>query len=411
MLNKKTFIFFTIEAGLAHITRSLAIAQKLIKKGHRVIFTLTKNKQFLVKDKNIEVLDIGEFFNDEQVTPKIKDPNYVYQFILEEIKILKKVKPDFAVVDFRLSALVSCKILGVPLVFITNSDGLPFDVSLPNLGLPGVVKRVGETILKKIISNFKFEYINSLAKAGKLIDKNFKKDKLFDIDFIIPEPESYMPSEGNNSNKYYVGPIFWDGFEAYKPDWLDKIKPDGRTIYLTFGGTGYDGKKLLNLSELLVKKGYRVIVSSSNIVEAKKFKKLKNLYIERFLPGFEVSKRVDLVLCHGGIGTLTQALLSKRPVVSVPFNPDQYLHGFRFQELGLGICVSNLRLFNLLSLNWENFQKKGRDLKIDPILKAVEKILQNREKYKAPIEKFAKLFSMHDGAVEAASVILKLAQG
>lgn len=407
--DKKTFIFFPLEAGLAHITRSLAIAEELVKRQHRVIFALTKNKQYLVTNKNIKILGLKEFFNDEQSIEKIKDPSYIYPFILEEIEILKKYKPDLAVVDFRLSAIVSCRIVNIPVVFITNSDGLPFQTYLPNLGLPKFLQVLLTPLFHLIIANFKSQYFKSLTKAARLVSKKFQMNDLFNLTYIIPEPKDYLPVQNNKFDIHYVGPIWWEGFNNFKPSWLKDIKPDKRTIYLTFGGTGYDPQKLLILSELLVKKGYRVIVSSSNIAKPQQFKQLENLYVERFLPGFEVCQRVDLVVCHGGIGTMVQALLSKKVVVAVPFNPDQTLHAFRFEELGLGKCVPNLKFIDLFRLDWENYEQKGRDLPIERILNTIGKVLNEKDQFKDNIEKYSKKFSTGDGRKSAADIIEKIA--
>lgn len=403
--DKKTFIFFPIEAGLAHITRSLSIAEELISRGQNVIFALAKKKQYLIKNKQIQVVEIGEFFSDEQLVEKIKDPHYVYPFVQEELEILKKYKPDVAIIDFRLSAVVSCKILNIPAVFITNSDGLFFNFHLPSLGLSKLLQFLLNPVLQSLIANFKIQHLNPLVKVADRMGYKFTLDDLFNMTTIIPEPVDYLPVKGHKTNIHYVGPIWWDGFGEYMPSWLKDIKPDGKTIYLTFGGTGYDSKKLISLSELLVSKGYRVIVSSSNIAKPDQFKKLKNLYVEKYLSGFEVCKRVDLVVCHGGIGTLAQALISKKPVVTVPFNPDQYLHGFRFQELGLGKCISSLSLVNLMRLDWQNFQNKGRQLPVEKILGAIEEVIGQKKIFQDAIEKFSKKFSGTNGSRKAADII------
>lgn len=405
MLNKKTFIFFPIEAGLAHITRSLSIAEELVSRKHKVIFALTKDKQHLIKNKQIEVIQLKEFFSDGQLVERIKDPSYIYPFVQEEIETLKKYKPDVAIIDFRLSAIVSCKILNIPSVFITNSDGLFFNFYLPNLGMPKLIQYLLNPIFQFLIANFKTQYLNSLIKVANMMGYKFNLEDLFNMTTIIPEPKEYLPIKGHKANIHYVGPIWWDGFETYKPTWLKNIKPDGKTIYLTFGGTGYDPKKLINLSELLVDSGYRVIVSSSNIARSNEFKNLSNLYVEKYLPGFEICKRVDVVVCHGGIGTLSQALIAKKPVVAVPFNPDQYLHAFRFQELGLGKCIASLNLISLFWLDWQNFQNKGRGLPEEKILNAIEEVITRKEIFKDAIDKFSEKFSGTNGGSKAANII------
>lgn len=407
-LKKKTFIFFPIETGLAHIIRSLAVAEELVRRKHRVIFALTRKKHFLIKNKSIEVIDIGEYCSDIQSVREIKDPAYIYPFVLEEISLLKKYKPDLAIIDFRLSAILSCKALGILSAFLVNSDGLPCNTYLPDLKLPKLFHYLIKPLSQMLIFNFKEQYFNPLTKVAKLISKNFTRDDLLDMSYLVPEPRGYLPEQEIKYDVYYTGPIWWKGFDVAKPGWLDEIKPDGRTIYLTFGGTGYDPKKLLSLSELLIKKGYRVIVSASNIVDPKQFKPLDGLYVEKFLPGFAVCQRVDIVVCHGGIGTMSQALVAGKPVVAVPFNPDQYLHGFRFEELGLGKCVSNLKLIDFIRLDWENFQRRTRDLSIGRIAEAIEGVLKERQKFNGPIAKYGKMFSDPDGQKKAADILERL---
>lgn len=399
-----TIIFFTIEAGLAHIIRCLAVAEELAKREHKVIFTLSKNKQYLIKNKNIEVVSTSGFFSDEESVEKIKDPAYLTSFVLEQTELLEKIKPDIAVIDYSLSAIISCKILEIPSVFITNSDGLPFKIRLPSFGFPKFLQILIHPLIQILASNFKDQYLNALIKVSENVGRKLKKSDLLDMTYIIPEPKEYFPTLNNNYPLYNVGSIWWNGFDTYKPSWLNSIEPDGKTIYLTFGGTGYDSKKLIALSELLVKKGYRVIVSSSNIADPKEFKKIDNLYVEKFLPGFEICQKVDLVVCHGGIGTMAQASVSGKPVVAIPFNPDQYIHAFRFEDLGLGKCVPNINLADLFKLNWEKFEQRGRELPIDRILSTVEQVLREKDNFKDAINKYGKKFS-GDGSKKAAEII------
>src|SRR3989344_1091566 len=388
---KKTFIFFPIEAGLAHITRSLAIAEELVKRKHRVIFALTKNKQFLVRNKNIEVLNIGEFFADEQHLDKLQDLKYLFPLVLEELEILKQYKPDVAVIDYRFSAIIACKKVNIPVVLITNSEGLPPKIYLPDFGFPPYIQRLASSLFQKIIWNFKSKYLSPLLEVAKMMNLNLTLDDLYKETIIVPEPVGYLPSYYSD-NIHCVGYIGWNGLNN-SPPWLRSIKPDGKTIYLTFGGTGYDGNKLVALSEQLIQKGYRVIVSSSNIAKQKDFIKHDNLYVEKFLPGLEVCKKVDLVVCHGGVGTLFQALMAAKPVVVVPFNPDQYIHAFRFQELGLGKCVTNANISQLLKIDWDHFLALGRSVPLNKVLKVIDLVMVEQDSFKNALEECKEKFT------------------
>lgn len=406
MARKKTIIFFPIDTGLAHITRCAAIAEKLTQSEMRVIFALAKSKQHLVKSKDLEIVDLEEFFADEQDLDKLKDPKYLSPLILEELKILKKYKPDLAVIDYRFSAIIACKKANTKVVLITNSDGLPPKIYLPDFGFFPYVQKLANPLFQKVIWHFKSKYLSSLLKVAKWLDLRLTLADLYNETIIVPEPVGYLPSSLSN-RIHYVGYTRWNGFNN-NPPWLKSIKPDGKTIYLTFGGTGYDSKKLTDLSEKLIEKGYRVIVSSSNIAKPDDFIKHDNLYVEKFLPGLEVCKRVDLVVCHGGVGTLFQALMAAKPVLIVPFNPDQYIHAFRFQELGLGKCVTNASIAQLLKIDWDHFLSLGRFLQLDKVLKAIDRLMLEKNSYKKALEEYREKFTKIDGTEEAARLIKEM---
>lgn len=407
MSARKKIIFFPIEVGVAHIVRSLAIAEEAQKRGHQVLFALSKSKEDLVKNSNIEVVTIKEFFPDEESAEIAKDAPYLATFIPQELEILKAFKPDLAVNDLRMSALVSCKLANIPVFFISNTDGLPVKFYLPNANFPKFFYKLALPLVQSSLAKFKSQYFSSLVKAASLIGFKITKDELFKMTYIVPETEDYLPVSEKIIDINYVGPIIWKGFEQIRPPWFNFIKPDGKTIYLTFGGTGYDGAKLVSLSKILVEKGYRVIVSSSNIIDESAFPKMPNLYVAKYLPGLEVCRRVDLMVCHGGIGTLIQAVLAGKVSVSVPFNPDQYLHGLRFQELGLGICVSGINILDLLRLNWDLFTRRGRSVPVAKIVEAVDQAISQKERFAETVEQFRSKLPLN-GHIRAVDIIEKL---
>ncbi len=69
------------------------------------------------------------------------------------------------------------------------------------------------------------------------------------------------------------------------------------------------------------------------------------IYIEEFISGDEAVKVCDLVVCHGGNGTIYQALRHGKPIIGIPTIPDQYFNMRRVVSLGLGAKVS-LKKFN-----------------------------------------------------------------
>ena len=61
--------------------------------------------------------------------------------------------------------------------------------------------------------------------------------------------------------------------------------------------------------------------------------------------------RADVVVCHGGHGTLVRALSNGVPVVTVPAAGDMAENGVRAQWAGAGLCLP-ARLLTPSTLRW-----------------------------------------------------------
>jgi UDP:flavonoid glycosyltransferase YjiC (YdhE family) len=60
------------------------------------------------------------------------------------------------------------------------------------------------------------------------------------------------------------------------------------------------------------------------------------MHIEQFIDGDAVMKICDVVICHGGNGTIYQALSHGKPVLGLPTIPDQSFNMRRVTALGVG---------------------------------------------------------------------------
>ena len=389
------FLFFPLEVGIAHVARSLALAEELQKTGHDIVVALPRIKQSLFASSKVQMIDISPVSPIQNIRAinTFKNKDKVAEMIEHEKKLLKKYKPDYCVVDFRLSGVVSAAQLNIPIMYITGSGGLPFGCQLPNPGWAGAIDDMSKPLINYVVQHMKYQYFKVLqqasAKTGEALDINSILEK---VHYIIPEIPSYLPSLRHDLHISYTGPLMWDGFKTKKPEWMHEIEPDGKTVYLTFGGTGFDKRKLIKLAHHLLEEGLRVVVSSSFIADPHEFPKNKNLFVERYISGLDISKRVDAVICHGGYGTVTEAALAGKPVISIPFNPDQSLHALRFKELHLGeIAVKfGLKDFIHLSQNdWLKFEMIGKSASVNNVVKIVKKVLSRPEYYRSHIKDFS----------------------
>lgn len=80
------------------------------------------------------------------------------------------------------------------------------------------------------------------------------------------------------------------------------------------------------------------------IEEAKALSQNPNVYItDKFVPALEINKQVDVVVCHGGQGTLQTAIMSQTPLVGIATQPEQKINLDNLQNFGSAIRIPQHR--------------------------------------------------------------------
>lgn len=412
-MKKKTIVVFTVEAGIAHLTRSLAVAETLQDRGHRVFFAIHPSKRHFIRRWKVRTIHAEISLDDtemrqsmDRVINRWKDARFVTRIARSDRAILDKLKPDAVLVDFRSSAVAASVSFGLPTFFLTGSGGLPYGCYLPNAGYPALLHPIVSSFAQRIIWRIKFPFFQATVDALRALGQTCSLGEVVrSMTYIVPEVPTYLPTKLDKLSIRYVGPIIWKGFNETKASWLKHISKNGKTVYVTFGGTGFDGAKMVALAEKLVGAGFRVIVSSSTIADPRDFPKHPSLYVARFLPGDEVCRRVDVVVCHGGYGTLMQAVMGGAPTVAVPFNPDQLLHGLRCAELGCTRLVFHWRPSMVLG-GWDAILRAGRATSNNEILESVRSVLETRHTYNHSVIQFQNRLLSYTSGPEAAASLL-----
>ena len=382
--------------------------------GHKVIFALPKRKWGLINKTPVRVIDIPPYVLTDSISvfKAIKDKSLLRDAIKAESKIIEKYSPDVIVNDFRLSAILTSANYKLPTFYITGGAGVPYDSYIPNPGLPKLIHKLALPLTQHFIWKIKKKFLSSLVEISHETGNNYSLKQLISrMSYIIPESKDYLPSVNKSLSTVHTGPIIWDGFSYQNPTWFKTLQRQRKkVVYISFGGTGFDKTKLIQLSKKLAQIGYQVIVSCGSIAKISEFPKNKNLFVTNYLDGFTACKKSDVVICHGGYGTMIQAIISGKPVISIPFNPDQIVHSLRFQELGLGkiIFKPNLEFYkNLINGNWQGFEQQAKNVGIESIISALEEIYNNIDKYKKNVSKYEKKINYQESTKKAVANILK----
>jgi len=112
----------------------------------------------------------------------------------------------------------------------------------------------------------------------------------------------------------------------------------------------------------------------------------ENFFVTDYAPGSKILEKADVVVCHGGNGTVYQAMTQGVPIIGIPTFHDQEFNMQRVEDLGIGIELSE------------------RKFTPSHLVAAVEALL-SEESYKENALRYKQILAKYDGPRTAAQLI------
>lgn len=338
---------------LSHISRPLLVSKELSNRGHDIVFAGESPKVKFIQQDGFRVIPLYEpdpemlYGNIRNGKLRFVTDTEIERMIEADLSLYKKVKPDIVLSDGRFTAPISTHIAGLRHVAIVNVSSTEYR-ALPYIPffdwIPEWLIRRNNKIWKILDDiNLSIEMIvfdNVMSIFQKLSKKYDLKKTITatncltgkDITLLADIPE-YFPSRNLPEDYHYIGPLTWKSNIPPSPWWPPK-KNGKPLIYISMGSTGISGffhkvYEFIKTSDLtaIITTGEQV--SGLNTIDGK-------IYVEVFADGDLIMKQCDLVVCHGGNGTIYQALQHGKPVIGIPTIPDQKFNMRRVEALGVG---------------------------------------------------------------------------
>lgn len=326
---------FIPSSGFAHVTRTLLLAQQF-KCDHDVVAILTPGFAKFAAELDIETkvvnlppVDYRSFARDGLSLKNVETAAQVYDSAIGEFN------PDFVVTSMALAARLPVKARQLPQIAIYDACNHPYYLGLAQL--PSEARR---THIEKARANL--DHYNAAARRMHSPEEK-SYGSLFAADFnILPDLPALFPLEDLPPNYAYMGPLTWKGdCNALDPSIvIDESKP---LIYVSMGSSG-NSDCLRILAEKLRASRYQTVITTGNVVESRELKGFERdgLYVRDFLPGDRVIRASSktLVICHGGIGTVYQAVENCAcGIISIPAHNQHERIAKRLEEVGIAKTI------------------------------------------------------------------------
>jgi UDP:flavonoid glycosyltransferase YjiC (YdhE family) len=345
---RRRVLFFGEGVTLAHVTRPLVLARALPSERYDVHFACPPAEARWLRDTSIRhwplaCISSAQFLKALESGEPPHSRETLERYVGQDLELLREVRPDFVVGDYRLSLQVSARKLGVPYAAINSAywspacayRGYPLP-ELPairsvGLGVVSVVYRVLLPFAMRLLMRDlnEFRRAHGLGPLANMREVYAAADRVLLVD--VP---SFAPLVATPPDHHYVGPVLWSP-PVEAPSWWSETA-DGDCIYLTLGSSGAV-ELLPTLLPALAELPLRILVATAGRTRLPALP--RNVLVADYVDGIEAARRSRLVVCNGGSPTVQQAFSAGVPVLGIPSNTDQFLNMYWVKRAGAGLML------------------------------------------------------------------------
>ncbi len=323
----KVRFLFSFTGGTGHFLPTAPFAGALAARGHTVMYTCQDAMVPVVSAAGWEVVPSG---GATLLSPDVRRPlapmdraaeaRVVRTFFAEKVAreraarlrgVVEEFKPDVIVrdeVDFAAAVVAEAYRLPHAAVVVIAAGGF-----------------LEPELITEPLASLRSEY--GLANDGLAMLHRYLT--------LVPVPQRFRdPADRLPPTAYHVQPAVTDGLD----DAGTCVTAERPTIYFTLGTIFHQESGDLFQRALAGLSGLDadvVVTVGHEIDPAELGPQPANVTVERFLSAKEILPRSQLVVCHGGSGTVIGALAFGVPLILLPMGADQPLNAERCQALGV----------------------------------------------------------------------------
>lgn len=327
-----------------HAFPLIAIGRELVARGHEVGLHTWFRWQEHIEAAGMRFMKAPVFEHAEGEPP----PNVHEAAALaarELSDVVEEFRPDYVIGDvLTLSATLAAEMNNVPLIsFVphfwhaTGDDTVPFGsgwAPAHNRVARAFFKRLGRLEMKGLV--YGREEMNETRRhVGLPAIERVHGGLSQELVLVGTLPQLEPPREWPSHVKV-VGPVMWE-----PPSEPTELPPGDDPLVVIAPSTAQDldhrmlGAGVSGLRDLPV----RVLATKNGREPAQPLKSGANTLIVDWVSYSQVMPIADVIVCHGGHGTIMRALTSGTVPVVCPSSGDQFETAARLRWAGVGVAV------------------------------------------------------------------------
>ncbi len=307
-----------------HVVPTIGLVQELIKQGCEVTYLMPFDWEGKVSESGAEFYG---YKNHRKLSEQIKNAYAVAESIINNFDFV--IYEQFFFLGKHLAEKHDKPVARIFTAPATNK------------------KLMNEFITSKgPLSIFKHKWIARAFTKDIATSIPLKTDNW--LDEIIYNPpklnliytlREYQPYEEEFSDERYkfLGPSIY----ARKTNALDFVRSERPVVYISLGTVIKGAVSFFqNCIDAFRDENIDVIISVGQKFDVKKLKSISsNIHIYHSVPQLEVLKIADVFVTHGGMNSISEALVYGTPMVIIPFVSDQPVNARCVEKLGVSKTI------------------------------------------------------------------------
>ncbi len=323
--------------SLSHVARCLAIRGRLLARGHEVHLAVAREHAAFLRRHGCPhhlLPDVQECDHSPFPTFRwFQSADRLARCIRAEADLVARLAPQRVLGVFRFTSRAAARLAGV--AYDSLICGCMHPCCGQVLGFAGDEPQA-ELQRQNLAAFFRY----AAARASRALERfdlppvaDLRELLLGERTFLWDCPEFLELSDG--PGLVHVGPI--DISECFARRNGARASGERPLALLSFG-TGIAMPDVLGrLARVLAQDGFEVLIAGGGQNHLPRFGRgERHIAVHRLLPLRRCLRDAALLVCHGGQGTIFEALSCGVPVLVMPFQPEQAHNGVCLQRMGCG---------------------------------------------------------------------------